>query len=69
MTMEKAYAISYYCLIPLIDDKTSSSKIVYDCHLMFFQKTACTNPLRRDNPPSFMMMRGIAGSQVTLCGE
>ena len=27
-----------------------------------------SNPLRRDNPPSFMT-RGIAGSQVTLCGE
>ena len=29
-----------------------------------------SNPLRRDNPPSFIIMtRGIAGSQVTLCGE
>ena len=29
------------------------------------------NPLRRDNPPSFIciMTRGIAGSQVTLCEE
>ena len=27
------------------------------------------NPLRRDNPPSCIMTRGIAGSQVTLCGE
>ena len=26
------------------------------------------NPLRRDNPPSFMT-GGVAGSQVTLCGE
>ena len=31
--------------------------------LVFF-----VNPLRRDNPPSFMT-GGVAGSQVTLCGE
>ena len=27
------------------------------------------NPFHRDNPPSFIMTRGIAGSQVTLYGE
>ena len=27
------------------------------------------HPLRRDNPPCFIMTRGITGSQVTLCGD
>ena len=29
----------------------------------------CANSLCRNNPPSFTMTGGIAGRQVTLCGE
>ena len=27
------------------------------------------NPLHRDNPSQYSMTGGVAGSQVTLCGE
>ena len=72
---------SLWCRWTLLDSISSSISSIWDFILQqMWQLSAYVfnafclsvmpmiNPLRRDNPPSFMT-RGIAGSQVTLCGE